>query len=55
MTFRIFNLDTNKLINRSIVRPASNITGPNLCADPINPPKIVVSLHELNDSSSEPK
>ena len=55
MTFHIFNPGTNKLINQSFVRPVNNITAPNLRADPINPPEIVTSLHEPDDSSSVPK
>ena len=55
MTFRIFNLSTNNLINRSIVRPTNDIIVPKLYTDPINLSKIVASLHEPNDSSLEPE
>ena len=55
MTFCIFNLGTNKLINQSIIKPANNITAPNLYTDPINLPEIFTSLHKRYDSSSEPK
>ena len=48
MTFKILNSSTNKIFTRSNVRPAKDDKSPNLRADPITSPKVIVSLRDGN-------
>ena len=45
MTFSILNTATNKVINRSSVRPAGDPVSPNLRLGPLTTPEIVTSKH----------
>ena len=45
MTFSILNTTTNKVINRSSVRPAGDPVSPNLRLDPLTTPEVVTSRH----------
>ena len=46
MTFKIINISTNKIINRSAVRLKDDGRSPNLRADPLTSPELIKSLHE---------
>ena len=51
MTFKILTSDTNKVINRSNVRPADDPASANLKVEPLAVPKVVKSLtDDVNDS-----
>ena len=52
MNFKILNSSTNKIINRSTVRPADDTNSPNLRADPPTSPEVIKSLHD--DSITNP-
>ena len=46
ITFKIINSFTNKIINRSNVRPFNDDKSPNLRAHPLNYPEVVKTLIE---------
>ena len=52
MTFNILNSSTNKIINRSVVRPADDGKSTNLRALTLTSPELIKSLH--HDSIPNP-
>ena len=49
MTFYILNAATNKVVSRSNVRPAEELTFPNLRINPLTAPDVVMSRHLPSD------